>query len=811
VVELLLLKSQAMSELIEMSNKVSSILAKYPSEDQFFGTTRKVVLILGDSYGYIYEILTGKKFDWQKEPFWVPNVQEAENATFVFHNIDLKHDMESLIARTIFLRKIIFNRPIVAKVFLHEIYFDKFKQFKHICENCLGYLDCNFTLRICPNVEFILNHLPPVNLKRPKFFKFIDEQVKFEEIDLSLIDWGSYDYIKQGVSKIYNEFKEDIQDLAHSVCNYLAPEHAYNNTSINMQNETYLRLQITNELHYNRFDLLPSNFEEVFQRMNISDDTIKNKWTGVKEKQQHWNRNWEYLFMDHQRFDPQFNGTVSIIDNKNNYILSRKEWLMLQNVRDQISEYQAEYIVSPFENIITRKINDVVNKLISRMLTDHTAKFFKPLQKFDTWFELNVLNLEQHNNIPSVLQHLDYQLDKYFGEFISGLISIWFFNKRVPHDWEAQLTRFGMDDLNLVTGYYYGDLKTYLSKVFEFSEFINIVDYTVRDSFYHSVPKFVSQLKRRIPDFAREHDYFFHCFMGNLSQVFKGLKIMFELIERKSLSRPQNARYSLQLTKIKSESVTVLENEYQSKFMNATFDHELLNLWRRLKQKFLFVPDFEADFDYVMHPAFNTLVVNLDFVKYPKNLIDKLKVKKLSLLKHFITLRVQSLIRRESTKVQSVVTHIYGLFIQHFKTELDDWQTSQPYKRLDFLMYNYYEFAYFFRRIEMAFKITDLDFPEDDYNYLKSVQMQFDILQEAANNYSIKEKISTKSDWGLGMRIGQESYRSSAVSLSAPINFGVKTLKSAVEIPIASMSNVNFLLFLASVLLMKVKKIKWKF
>jgi hypothetical protein len=320
VVELLLLKSQAMSKLIEISNKVSSILASYPSEDQLFGSTRKLVLILGQEYSFRYDILTDKRDDLSDE-FWMPNISEAENATFVFHNFDNNDDRETRFARIIFLRNTVFNRKIVAKVLFLDVHKLSINRFKHICENCLGYLNCqkNDTQHHCVKYKS--------RTRRQFFFKFLAEQIKFEEIDMRFFDWDVYDSTEQAVSKIHNEFKEEIQDLAHSVCNYLAPVQAYKNTSITVQIETFTRLQITNELHFNRLDLLPSNFEEVFQRMNISDDTIKNKWTDVKVKQQHWNKNWKYLVYEHHWLDLHFNGSVVAIDKKKkNHILCQANY-----------------------------------------------------------------------------------------------------------------------------------------------------------------------------------------------------------------------------------------------------------------------------------------------------------------------------------------------------------------------------------------------------------------------------------------------------------------------------------------------------
>jgi hypothetical protein len=131
----------------------------------------------------------------------------------------------------------------------------------------------------------------------------------------------------------------------------------------------------------------------------------------------------------------------------------------------------------------------------------------------------------------------------------------------VPHDWEAQLTCFGMDDLNLVTGYYQHDLKTYLSKISEFSEFTNIVDYTMRESLFLSLPRF-AYLVIHTDSFVKIYDFLNlqKDSLGNLFQVFEDWKKILGKFDSYILIWPSQRYYSLELTISNRESVTILES-----------------------------------------------------------------------------------------------------------------------------------------------------------------------------------------------------------------------------------------------------------
>jgi hypothetical protein len=553
---------------IEILKKVSSILESYPSEDQLFASTRKIVLILDDKSNRIYEFLRSREPDKQfNNQLLVPNILKAENATFVFYCTDKNVTEELEIANRIYLRRTIFSRAIAAKVLIAA---GGDPSSYTICGKCLGYHHCQSKLtsqRPC-----FSNGDGDFDSKLERhFFKFLAEQMKFEEIDLRFYKWAVKNSTLDKVSTIYGEFKEEIQDFAHMVCNHLAPVEAYKNIDITMQNETYTRLQRKiNELRYNRFELLPSNFEEVFQRMNSSMDTFKKNWTDIEEKHKHL-RNWTYFVIERRRLDLEFNITQIAVRDCNRTVMDAEEREFLNGVSRNISEYQARYMLSPFKQIVARKFEDVVDNFLSTMLTKHSESFFKPLQRLDTWLEVNVLSLEKQNKMSWFLENLDHQLDKYFGALNANFIISWFhdYYNSVPHDWPARLIGFDMNDMHLVIGCFRSVLETFLPGVPEFGKFIYNLDYTVRESF--EFPTNFAQSEHFV-EYYRKVETLYNVrkgSMGNLSQFFVDWTGIFPKSTNKNIS-----------------VVTDLKNEYESRFVNFQTGH---NLWRCVERGLLYL------------------------------------------------------------------------------------------------------------------------------------------------------------------------------------------------------------------------------
>jgi hypothetical protein len=180
-----------------------------------------------------------------------------------------------------------------------------------------------------------------------------------------------------------------------------------------------------------------------------------------------------------------------------------------------------------------------------------------------------------------------------------------------------------------------------------------------------------------------------------------------------------------------------------------------------------------------------------------------------SFKKKFIERCIQELIRLEGSKIDTYMVHIQKILIQNLKFKMDNWNSSQPYKKLANMKYTHIQFDDFFKEIEILFDSMLVKFPKKDHEYLKGLQFQLDKLKKLAKSQQIKDEISTKWDWGRGFRLIQDDHSNSAVSLSSPINIGFKTLTSAVKLPSVNAFNINSVLLLASVVILKIRKWKW--
>jgi hypothetical protein len=519
--------------------------------------------------------------------------------------------------------------------------------------------------------------------------------------------------------------------------------------------------------------------------MNVSMDAIKTEWTDINEKH-HLLKIWKFFGFRHQQLITSIQDAQNCIKITIPQMCVSEDIHMLEKIDDLMTEYRAENTSLTFKTIIARKFKDIADELLITIVTAHTAKLVNPLRKFDIWMDANVMSPEQ---IDKSFKSLDYEFEKHFGLMNVRKIYYWFYKhqSRVPHDWEARLTGLNRDDKFLVTGYYKRDLETYWPNISIFFEFLEIVDYTVRESFEWvedpSANQNFFEYYRKVDDLynARKDS------MGNLSNFFEDWRDMF----------PAN-----------NAEISLLENVYQRKFKNVTIAHELPYFWHYVKRGLFFLQDV-YNFKEISDPD-SFLPSNLLTLE---TISDKLKGK-IDLLygpfkKNFFNRHAQKLISLESSTIDFVVSQINGVLMQQFKAQFDDWQTSQPYRKLATLKYTYHNFDDFFRGIDIIFATMFLPYPEE-FDHLKEMENVLENLQKKADALSVKEKISTRWDWGRGLRMDKEVSINSAISLSSPINVGFKTIISAVEKPFASASYFNSILLLASVLLLKIRKIKWR-
>jgi hypothetical protein len=528
--------------------------------------------------------------------------------------------------------------------------------------------------------------------------------------------------------------------------------------------------------------------------MNISLDAIKTEWTDIKKKYDYL-KDWKYFSFQHYQLHLKFNDVKTATKKTINQKYGETDFRKLKQLDDQLNEFEAKKMASTFKKVIARKFKDIADELYNTIIAEHTAKFSKQLEKLDTWMDANEMSPEQ---LVKNFKNLDYEFEKHFGLMNANIIYYWFYKHRnsVPQDWGARLTGFNRDERYLVKAFTQRDLESDLPKISDFSEFLDIVEHAVREGFeiveeltfhpnltvyYHTLNNFYNNRKDS---------------NGNLSELFGDLTQIFNLKSGKEIKK-----------------LTILENAYQSQFVNATLGHP--NLWHCVKRELLLLQDiYYWDTVILLDPHFFIPPYSLTM----DTISDRLKIQSASLYDpfktNFLERHAQKFIQLESSKIDSVVLHINEILTQHFKSKFDDWHNSQPYRKLVTLKYTYHNFDDFFRGIEIIFATTLLSFPEEDYKYLKHVEKHFDTVQKQADELSVNGKIRTRWDWGSGLRIDQEIGEiasNSAVSLNSPINVGFKTIMAVVEIPPVFTLNMDSILLMASLLLLKIKKFRWKF
>jgi hypothetical protein len=774
---------------VDLLKGVANVLDNYPSKNELFGINRNIVLVLNDTSKSIHNFLVSK---YNKNyQLLVPNVLEADNATFVFFDFEEPPSTVMAIANKIYLRKVIFDQPITAKV-LTTFNLSVFIK----CKNCVGYYYCSpRQLKPCFSRDF---EDYKINFDE-NLFKLVLNNLEFEPIDLKNYQWKVSQSTVLVVSKMNNKIQKEFAKFAVKVCNHLAPEEAYKHNNITKQNETYTRLQMMHQFQYGPHDIFqfPTNFEEVFQRSNVPMDSIKTDWIDIKEK---YNliRNWKY-------FDIDLNTPAQINEHHKNL----RTKIPTTSVDVQMSEFLTEKNSSSFEKIIKNKFQDIAGAVLDTIVTTHAEEFAKQLQKLDFWLDdkSNMISLEHPNQTMIFFNSLQNEFHKYFNSMNINLIHFWLHRHpiRVPHDWQARLTGFERNDDYLVTGWYFhyyhyvkDNLELYLDRISHFSDFVNIVDYAVRESF---------EL------FGISNTWFWNFSLSKKNIMFLDSWYMKRIYNSREGTRNLSQFFVNWKDILRSDDtieklVAIFENKYQNTFKTTVNERELPDFWNCVK-RFMF-------FNTEQNNYFTKPPLSWSFNLFTREIIsDKLEQQAYSLLltfkKHFIDRRVQELIRLESSKLDPCFQHINGILIQDFKSKLDNWRISQPYRKFTSLKYTYKNFDDFFREIEILFSTMHLPFPAEDFNCLNNTQSKFVDLEKLAKMLKIEDKMSTRSDWGRVFRSRQDYYNNSAVTLSSPINFGFKAIMSAVQRPTVGTFNFNSVLLIACVVFLKIRKLSWKY
>jgi hypothetical protein len=209
------------------------------------------------------------------------------------------------------------------------------------------------------------------------------------------------------------------------------------------------------------------------------DTAIKAQWAAVKEKQ-HLLKNWKYFGARDHHLNSYLKLTRSAIEKLILAMDTIENVVTLEYINDQISEYQARKISKTFRNVIDITFKKIADELFNTMVNRLNTALDNPLRKLNIWMNANTMSLEQPDQLYTSIQIFDEEISNYFALMNPSIINYWFLNhqSRVPHDWEARLMGFNNNDRFLVTA-----IKAKLPNITDFSEFFDILDYTVRTSF----------------------------------------------------------------------------------------------------------------------------------------------------------------------------------------------------------------------------------------------------------------------------------------------------------------------------------------
>jgi hypothetical protein len=180
---------------------------------------------------------------------------------------------------------------------------------------------------------------------------------------------------------------------------------------------------------------------------------------------------------------------------------------------------------------------------------------------------------------------------------------------------------------------------------------------------------------------------------------------------------------------------------------------------------------------------------------------------------HTMDLVIQNMIRHENPKLDSVLDRLSNILIAVMKSqnrEFGVWHTSQPYQRTVSLKYSMTTYEEFLLELHIIFQSNDLDIPREELEYLESVRLKLEHLQKQAEMSAFNDKIHTCWNWGQGLIKHERDIKNTGVMLRSPINFGVKSMRSAIQGVSFSSLDFRFFIFLFWGIILLSKYIKFK-
>jgi hypothetical protein len=774
---------------VEVLKNVSNLLAGYPTEGKLFGSTQHFIFVLGFSQEFqqhLYDFLVQKAGESDIAPnrMLTPSKLNGDNVTFIFNSV-LPSSSFSItaekLADAIYLTKVILKEPITAKVLCGD---DKtYKCPTDLqCNNCVGVMGCETN----SNGSCFNNNATKILDQRKLFFELLNQKLKFETIDSETFQWKVLEQNEKVIMGIFNEFNRDVSEFAKKVCDYIAPNHSYENTNIIRQNETYVRFQATNLFRFTKKEdvksgvitpvdylYIPDNLEEVLQQLNLSVAELTGSFQEITGKIQmihvfNYFRNQSALRQQLKQYLEVWHSNIQKVHVLVHNGAKAERFINIYR-RLKIFQNTINYDSDIFKKIVANRYEDIDANLIRSIVDLHANNFSQSLAKLYPWVDTNVQNLQQDTKISEFFGNLRKKVDKHFDKSNAEMIGLWFalHPQRVPDDWLARLVGFGRPDQYwLLPEYEIRELEnTILDKNITLREYINILDFYLRYSFEDFIKYFHY-------DGVEKIDRLMHS--DNFSVFFQQWNILFT---------PDAV--------IPPSFLEVLQTKYDQSFRHVSFGAVLPIFRNSVKRAFLFTQENSfAKHQKLSHER-------LDFIwKQLKNhssfLFEEFKNNSMNRV-------IQNIIQLESSKLDSVLDRLSNLLIDELKLQNADfglWQNSQPYQKMINLKYSMKSYKDFLRETETIFKSNDLEIPEEELEYLEFMSSRFEHLQKQAELSSFENGINTRWNWGRGFVKDEWNIKSNGAVLRSTINVGVKSVQSAIQEASFGSFDGSFFIFL---------------
>jgi hypothetical protein len=272
-------------------------------------------------------------------------------------------------------------------------------------------------------------------IKVDKFFKFLDRKLSFEQIVPTTVKIDVSSEAQEKVIGYFNDFNKNVSAFAKKVCDYITPNHSYENVDIMKQNQSYVRFQVANSFHFIKKDnvstgeiqqadnlFFSDNLEDVFQQLNISITGINDEWKATMEMNRRI-EDFNHLRQTEAVFINGFQNNLRGIPAKEFILANDVRNQQLRDIYNRIEDYKNYESVTSKQKVI-EKFEDITANLIRSIVLSHVDNFSQSLNKLDTWTDENLRDSHQNTNFSVFFINLNKKVDKYFSYIQTPILLI---------------------------------------------------------------------------------------------------------------------------------------------------------------------------------------------------------------------------------------------------------------------------------------------------------------------------------------------------------------------------------------------------